>query len=107
MSLGALAFVWACGATVYVLLASSQTGMATSAMIAASGDVVRRMPPPLATAKGVWMTALLMGVTVLAGIPVCIAWAHPSSQRRIAWLAGLLLLGFCLISGLFVGLLYL
>ena len=107
MILGAVAFLWACGATVYVLLASSEAGIAASSMIAASGDTAKRMPPPLATANGVWMTGLLIGVTLLAGIPMGIAMAHPAGQRRTAWMAGLLLLGFCLISGFFVGLLYL
>jgi hypothetical protein len=106
-TLDALAFLWACGATVYLLVAISPTGIATSAMLAPSLGEATRMPPSLATANGVWMAGLLVGVTMLAGMPLGIAWAHPSGHRMTAWTAASLLLGFCLLSGLFVGLLYL
>lgn len=105
--LGMLAFLWTSAATAYVVLASSETAMSTSDMLVVSGDEAKGMPPSLATANGVWMTGLLMGVTLLTSLPVGIALAHPSRRRMAAWAAGLLLLGFCLISGLFLGLLYL
>jgi hypothetical protein len=107
MTLSALAFPWACGATVYLLLVSSHPGIATSAVLAASGGEARRMPPSLATANGVWTAALLICVTLLAGMPLGVALAHPPGQRTTAWAAGLLLLGFCAMAGVSVGLLYL
>lgn len=107
MILGAVAFLWASAATVYVMLASSETAMSTANMLATSDDGAKGMPPSLATANGVWMTALLVGVTLLTSLPVGIAFGLPSRQRTAAWSTGLLVLGFCLVSGHFLGLLYL
>ena len=107
VTLSALAFLWACAATAYLMLASSPSGMATAATLAAVGDGARRLPPPLATADGVWMAGLLIGVTIMAGMPLGIGLAHPPGLRATAWTAGLLLLGFCVLSGWPVGLLYL
>lgn len=107
MVLGGLAFLWACAATWYLLLASSQAGIATSATLPSSGAEPSGMPPSLATAEGVWMAGLLIGVTLLAGMPLGVGLAHPAAQRATAWTTGLLLLGFCFVSGFPMGLLYL
>ena len=107
VALGALAFLWACGATVYLLLASSHAGIATSVTLAAGGGGTRRMLPSLATANGVWITGLLLGTALLSGIPLGVALGHPPALRATAWIVGALLLGFCLLAGFFVGLLYL
>ncbi|HUF76302.1 MAG TPA: hypothetical protein VMM35_08490 [Longimicrobiales bacterium] len=107
MVLGALAFLWASAATVYVLLTSSETAMSASNMLAASGGEARGRPPSLATADGVWMATLLMAITLLTSLPAGIALRHPSGQRVAAWAAGLMVLGFCLVSGVFLGLLFL
>jgi hypothetical protein len=53
------------------------------------------------------MAGLLMGVTLLAAMPLGVALAHPSGHRTTAWTAGLLLLGFCALSGVSMGLPYL
>jgi hypothetical protein len=53
------------------------------------------------------MAGLLMGVTLLAGMPLGVALSHPAGQRSTAWTVGLLLLGFCVLSGFSVGLRYL
>ncbi|HUF75767.1 MAG TPA: hypothetical protein VMM35_05780 [Longimicrobiales bacterium] len=106
VTLSALAFLWACAATAYLLLASTRTGIATPASLAAGGDEATR-PPSLATADGVWMAGLLMGVTLMAGMPLGVGLAHPPGQRGTAWAGGLLLLGFGLVSGFSVRLLYL
>lgn len=107
LTLGALAFLWACAATTYLLFASSQAGIARAAMLAAGGGAAPHMPPPLATATGVWVTGLLVGVTYLAGMPLGIALAVPAGQRMVAWTTGFVLLGFCAVSGFSVGLPYL
>lgn len=107
ITLSALAFLWACTATVYLLMASSRRGLAASAMLGTAGEGASGMPPPLSTADGVWMAALLLGVTLLAGIPMGIGLAHPSGHRATAWTIASLLVGFSLVSGGFVGLLYL
>ena len=107
MVLGALAFLWASAATVYVLLMSSGTAMSASNMLAASGADPRAMPPSLATANGVWMTLLLLAVTLMTSLPVGIALRDGACQRVVAWAAGLVVLGFCLVSGVFLGLLFL
>ena len=53
------------------------------------------------------MVALLMGATLVAGMPLGIGLAHPTGHRTTAFASGLLLLGFCLVTGLSVGLLFL
>jgi hypothetical protein len=104
--LDALALLWTCAATAYLLMASTRRGIAASAVLGIAGDDVGRLPPSLATANGVWMAGLLMGLTLLGGMPLGIALAHPSGHRAAAWTVALTLLGFCFLSGFFVGLLY-
>lgn len=107
ISMGALAFLWACGATAYLLFASSEAGMAASAILPAGESESRRIMPPLASATGVWMSGLLMCITMLTGIPLGLSLTLPSDQRTPAWCAGFLILGFCALSGVPVGLPYL
>lgn len=106
-TLCALAFLWACAASVYLLVGSSPAGIARSATLAAGGSEASGMPPPLATVEGVWVAGLLMGIGLLAGVPIAVVLAHPSGHRATAWTVGSSILGFCAISGFFVGLLYL
>jgi hypothetical protein len=107
MILGALAFMWASAATLYVLVTSSETAMSASNMLAASGGEAKGRPPSIATAEGVWMATLLTAITLLTSLPAGIAMRHPSSQRVVAWVVGLMVFGFCLVSGVFLGLLFL
>ena len=107
MILGALAFFWACAATTYLLTTSAGTGIASSGILAASASGVQQVLPPLATPTGVWVTGLLTGLTLMAGIPAGVALTHPSDQRTTAWTAGLVLLAFSLLAGFSLGLLYL
>ena len=53
-------------------------------MLAAAETGTARMPP-LATAPGVWMAGLLLGMTLLAGIPLGVALASPGGARPTAW----------------------
>lgn len=106
-TLDSLAFLWACAATVYLLLSSSPGGVTASGLLAATGVGTGRVLPPLATARGVWMAGLLLVVTVLAGLPLGVAMTHPSGHRPTAWAVAGLLLAFCLLTTPFVGLLYL
>ena len=107
MVLSGLAFLWACAATWYLLLAASPAGIATSAVLPSSEGEPNGMPPSLATAEGVWVAGLLIGVTLVAGMPLGVGLAHPSTQRTTAWTTSLVLLGFCLLSSFPIALLYL
>jgi hypothetical protein len=57
--------------------------------------------------NGPWVAGLLMGVVVLTGLPVGVAFRHPSAQRMTTWCAAVLILGFALVAGFSVGLFYL
>ena len=106
-ALSALAFLWALAATVYVLAGVGYEGISTG--FALTGG--REEPGPgvvsLASATGVWIVALLAGVTLLAGMPLGVALSHPAGQRATTWSAGLLLLGFSVVAGFTVGPFYL
>jgi len=104
---GGLAFFWSCAVTFHVLRASSRTGMTVSAVVAGIAGDAQSVAPPLASANGVWVTGLLMGISMLAGVPLGVALAHPPVQRVTAWTIGGILLGFCLLAGLSLGLPYL
>jgi hypothetical protein len=104
VTLSGLALLWASAAMAYILLASSRTGMATAVALAA-GEATT--PPSLSSADGVWMAALLVGATLMSGLPFGISLVQPEGLRATAWTVGLLLLGFCLVTGVSVGLLYL
>lgn len=105
--LGGLAFFWACAVTWYVLQASSETGMTVSAVAAGIAGDARSVAPPLASADGVWVTGLLVGISMLSGVPVGVALTHPPVQRVAAWTTASMLLAFCLLAGLTLGLPYL
>lgn len=104
---GGLAFFWACAVTWHVLQASSQAGMTVSAVVAGIAGDARSVAPPLASADGVWVTGLLVGVSMLSGVPMGVALTHPPVQKVTAWTIGFMLLGFCLLAGLSLGLPYL
>ncbi|MEX2471215.1 MAG: hypothetical protein WEA34_03500 [Gemmatimonadota bacterium] len=105
--LGGLAFFWACAVTWYVLQASSEPGMMVSAVAAGIAGDAHSVAPPLASAKGVWVTGLLVVISVLSGVPMGVALTHPPVQRVTAWTTGSVLLVFCLLAGLSLGLPYL
>lgn len=105
--LAGLAFVWACALTVHVLQASSQSGMTVSAVVAGIAADAHPAAPPLSSADGVWVTGLLMIISMLSGIPMGVALTHPPVQSATAWTIGSMLLGFCLLSGPALGLPYL
>ena len=81
--------------------------MTVSAVVAGIAGDAQSVAPPLASANGVWVTALLMGISMLAGVPMGVALTHPPVQRVTAWTIGSMLLGFCLLAGLPLGLPYL
>lgn len=66
-------------------------------MFVGAGDTGRILPS-LTTAAGVWTTAVLAGMTLVAAIPVGVSFAHPSDRRRATWPAALTLLGFSLVA---------
>lgn len=105
--LGGLAFFWACAVTFHVLQASSQTGLTVSAVVAGIAGDARSVAPPLDSANGVWVTGLLVGISMLSGVPMGVALTHPPVQSVTAWTTGSMLLGFCLLAGLSLGLPYL
>lgn len=103
----ALGFLWACAATAYLLVVASPAGVARSTTLAAGAGDAAGLLPPLATAEGVWLAGLLMGVALLAGVPFGVALAHPTGLRPTGLTTGFAMVGFCALSGDFVGLLYL
>lgn len=105
--LGGLAFFWACAVTLHVLQSSSQTGMTISAVVAGIAGDAPSVAPPLASANGVWVTALLVGISMLSGVPMGVTLTHPPFQRVTALTIGSMLLGFCLLAGLSLGMPYL
>ena len=110
-SLAGLGFVWSGGATLYLLLVAAGRGMTTVVTLsAASGPLAggpAPLPPSLATGDGVWMTALLLGVTLVSAVPFGVALRHPRGLRVTAWTVAMPLLAVCVLGGLTVGLYYL
>lgn len=106
-ALGALAFLWACGATVYLLTTAGYEGLGTTSALVDGGIEVRRVSVSLAAANGPWVVGLLIGVSLFAGVPLGVALTFPAGQRSTTWTAALLLLGFSVISGFSVGFFYL
>ena len=106
-TLSALGFLWGCAATGYLFVVSSPAGISRAATIAASAGDGAGMPPPLATAEGVWVAGLLIGVALLAGVPLGVARRHPAGHRWTAAIVGFTILGFCALAGSVVGLLHL
>ena len=104
---GGLAFFWSSAVSFHVLRASSRTGLTVSAVVSGLAGDPQSIAPPLASANGVWVTSLLLGVSILAGVPLGVALAHPPLQRITAWTIGLILLGFCFLAGPSLGLPYL
>ncbi len=105
-ALGALAFLWACAATVYLLTTAGYEGISTSSALSGGGGEGQRITASLVAVNGPWVVGLLVGVSLLAGMPLGVALAHPDGQGATTWSAGLLLLGFSIVSGFSVGLFY-
>ena len=79
-TLGALAFLWTAAATVYLLTATRYVGIGTGAAMSESGVEAHRVTVPLLSANGLWIVFLLGAVTLLSGLPVGVALAHPHGQ---------------------------
>jgi hypothetical protein len=107
LTLDALAFLWACAATVYLVLAAGHQGVSTISALTASDVEAQRVTVSLVSAEGVWVVGLLLGVTLLAGLPLGVGLALPVARPTTTWTAGLLLLGFAIVSGFSLGLFYL
>jgi hypothetical protein len=106
-SLSGLAFLWAAAATTYLLVASGNQGIATGSGLVGSDQALGRLGVPLVSANGVWIVCLLLIVTVIAGLPLGVALTDRARHRSVTWIACALLLGFSMISGFSVGLMYL
>jgi hypothetical protein len=105
--LNALAFLWASVATLYLLVVSDVAGGHTASALGDGGDVVGDLGLSLASADGVWVVGLLILVTVLAGLPLGVSLTHHEGHRLVTGIAAWLLLGFSLISGFSLGMVYL
>lgn len=103
-TLSALGFVWASAVTVFLVSAAGYEGISTGSAVAA-GDT--GISVSLLSANGPWFVGLLVGVTLLAGLPFGLALCYPAGQRTTTWISGLLLLSFSIIAGFSVGLPYL
>lgn len=106
-ALSAAAFLVACAATIYLLTAATYEGVSTGAVLTGGGAEPTRVTRSFVSTNGSWVIGLLLGVTLLAGVPLGIALASPRNQQAATWSAALLLLGFSMISGFSVGLLFL
>lgn len=105
-ALGALAFVWACAATVYLLNAAGYEGYSTTSVLTGGGAEPRRVTASLVAANGPWVVGLLGSVSLLAGVPLGVALTHPAGQRATTWTVALVLVAFSLVSAFSVGLFY-
>lgn len=104
---GGLAFFWACAVSLHVLRASSPTGITVSAAIAGVAGEAATVAPPLDSADGVWVTGLLLIISVLSGVPLAVTLTYPPGQSVTAWTIGSILVGFSVLAGLSLGLPYL
>jgi hypothetical protein len=107
MIFGGLGWAWACATSAYLLVASRGTGLLHASLFMGTEADARQLLPSLSTATGVWVTALLACVTLLAGVPLGVALAHPPDHARTAWPAALALFAFSLFAGAPLGTPYL
>jgi hypothetical protein len=106
-ALNALAFLWVSAATTYLLATAGDEGANATSVLSGHEAVVGHVSVSLGSANGAWVFALLVGVSLLAVLPFGVALNFPERHRPVTWSVGLLLLGFSLISGFSVGLVYL
>lgn len=106
-ALKALAFLWSCSATVYLLVASAYEGVNRTSALTGSEAVVGQIDVSLASPAGVWVVGLLVVVTLVAGLPFGVASTYPEGHPAVTWTVALLLFGFSIMSGVTVGLMYL
>ena len=106
-ALSAAAFLLASAATIYLLTAANYEDVSTGAVLMGGGTEPVRVTRSFVATNGSWVIGLLLCVTVLAGVPLGIALASPKNQQAATWSTALLLLGFSIISGFSVGLLFL
>lgn len=106
-TMDALAFLWSGAASIYLLTAAANEGIGTGTALTESGVEPQRVTASLASANGPWVVAVLVGVTLLAGVPMGVALTHPEGQKVTTWCVAVLLLGFSVLSGFSVGLFYL
>lgn len=106
-TLSGLGFLWAGAATLYLLRGAGYATVTTVSALGVTDAAVGQVRVSLLSAEGVWIVALLSGVTLLAGLPVGVALTHPSGHRATALVVGGLLLGFSFLSGFSMGLPYL
>jgi len=105
-TLSALAFSWTSAVTGLVLLGGGG-GIRTGFTLAEGTAEPGHTSVTLMSAHGVWLVALLLGITVLAGVPLGVAISYPKGQRLTNWTVSLLLLAFAVSSGLTIGPFYL
>ncbi len=106
-ALSAVAFLGACAATIYLLTAANYEGVSTGAVLSGGSTEPIRVTRSFVSVNGFGVIGLLLGVTLVAGVPLGIALASPRNQQAATWSTALLLLGFSIISGFSVGLLFL
>jgi len=105
-SASAVALLWACGATLYLLAGAGYDGAGTTALLGGSDADVGHVPVSLLSANGAWIAGLLMVLTLLSGIPLGVALTQPRAHRTTALVVAVTLAAFCLIGGRSIGLMY-
>jgi len=102
----ALALLSACTASAYLWRVPMYASLSTTSTSTSSAVTTGLDSQTLVGANGSWVTVLLVGVTLLCGLPLCVAVAVPGAQRGATWSTALLVLGFSIISGFSVGLFF-
>ena len=101
--LDAAAFLAAIAMTARLLMVPVYAGMATSTSTSGGAATPVEVGRSLVAVNGGWVVVVLVGVTLLAGIPLILSLIAPAAQRGATWSAALLLTGFCFVAGFSVG----
>jgi len=106
-TLSALAFGWACVATVRALVVPAYHNLATSSSTGLGAAAPVASTRTLTEVNGPWVAGLLCAVTLLSGVPLLAAIRAPWTQQGATWATALLVLAFSLVAGFSVGLAFL
>ena len=102
MILSGLAFLITAAATLYVLNLPVYKGIET--VHTESGTTTIETTKTVAEANGPWVVYLLIGLTLISGVPLFIAFTRPTLLRLVMWVSMLLLMAFSILGAFTIGL---
>ena len=105
MILSGLAFLITAAATLYVLNLPVYKGIET--VHTESGTTTIETTKTVAEANGPWVVYLLIGLTLISGVPLFIAFTRPTLLRLVMWVSMLLLMAFSILGAFTIGLAFL